>query len=144
MLGQGLQGLDPIFAQVGRLNLYDPTQDYLRQADLSLSYRLSQNPPDPIPLTYGLVLARVLQQNPQSAIAALRSLVELEPENPYAHAYLAFVYLYDWQGRAGEAALAPALKLAPAVPEFQYLKAVVQLMQGNLWGVWQTLAPLLK
>ncbi|MFN5515258.1 MAG: phospholipid carrier-dependent glycosyltransferase [Cyanobacteriota bacterium] len=144
MLGQGIQGLDPIFAQVGRLNIYDPTQDYLRQADLSLSYRLSQNPPDPIPLTYGLVLARVLQQNPQAAIAALRSLVELEPENPYAHAYLAFVHLYDWQGLAGERALAPALKLAPAVPELQYLQAVAQLMQGNLWGVWQTLAPLLQ
>jgi 4-amino-4-deoxy-L-arabinose transferase-like glycosyltransferase len=142
-LAQGLAGLEPIFREVGRLNIYDPTQDYLRQADLSLSYRLSQGVLNPIPLTYALVLARVLQQNPPQAIAALQSLVQLEPDNPYAHAYLAFVYLYDWQGHKGAQALAPALKLAPHQPEFQALAAIAALMQGNVWRAWQIAEPLL-
>jgi len=143
-LAQGIAGLEPIFQEVGRWNIYDPTQDYLRQADLSLSYRLSQGVVNPIPLTYGLVLARVLQQNPPQAIAALQSLVQLEPQNPYAHAYLAFVYLYNWQGRRGAQALAPALKLAPQQPEFQALAAIAALMQGNVWRAWQMAEPLLS
>jgi len=140
-LARGIPGLDPIFQQIGRLNLYDPTQDYLTQAEASLIYRLSQNPPDPLPLTYALVLCRVLQQTPQTAIAALQSLVQLDSQNPYAHAYLAFVYLYDWQGRAAEQALVPALALAPANRELHLLLGIAKVMQGNLWGAWQTLKP---
>ncbi|BFM39083.1 hypothetical protein OLK001_10090 [Synechocystis sp. LKSZ1] len=140
-LARGIPGLDPIFQQIDRLNLYDPTQDYLKQADASLSYRLSQNPPDPVALTYALVLSRVLQQNPPTAIAALQSLVQLDGQNPYAHAYLAFVYLYDWQGRPAEQALAPALALAPNNREINLLLGIAKLMQGNLWGAWHTLKP---
>ncbi|MGL5034781.1 MAG: tetratricopeptide repeat protein, partial [Microcystaceae cyanobacterium] len=93
--------------------------------------------------TYTLVLARVLQQNPQTAIAALQSLVKLDPDNPYSHAYLAFVYLYDWQGRNAEIALQPALQLAPNQPDLKLLKAIALIMQGNLWGGWQIIQPLL-
>ncbi|WP_243033245.1 hypothetical protein, partial [Vibrio cincinnatiensis] len=89
-----------------------PRHDYLRQGDASWTYRLSQNPVDALRLTYAQVLARVLQENPPQAIAALQSLVKLDPENPYAHPYLAFVHLYDWQGYQGEQALKPALDLA--------------------------------
>jgi 4-amino-4-deoxy-L-arabinose transferase-like glycosyltransferase len=140
-LASGIPGLDPIFQQIDRLNLYDPTQDYLKQADASLSYRLSQNPTDPVALTYALVLSRVLQQNPPTAIAALQSLVQLDRQNPYAHAYLAFVYLYNWQGYAAEQALAPALALAPNNREIHLLLGIAKVMQGNLWGAWQTLRP---
>jgi len=143
-LPQGRRGLDPVFQQVDRLNLYDPLQDYLKQADVSLAYRLKQGEPDPIPLTYALVLARVLQQNPQTAIAALQSLVKLDSQNPYSHAYLAFVYLYNWQGKAAQQALEPALQLDPQNPDLLALKGISLIMQGNLWGGWQTIKPLLK
>ncbi len=143
-LRQGPKGLDPIFAQVDRLNLYDPRHDYLKQADQTLTYRLSQSPANPLPLAYAQVLSRVLQENPQTAIAALQNLVKLDPENPYAHAYLAFVYLYDWQGRNGEQALQPALQLAPNSEEIQALKAIALLMQGKLIPAWQTAQPLLQ
>jgi len=142
-LRQGPKGLDPVFAQIDRLNLYDPRHDYLRQADQTLTYRLSQNPLDPLPLAYAQVLARVLQENPQTAIAALQNLVKLDPQNAYAHAYLAFVYLYDWQGRKGEQALQPALALAPDSEEIQALKAIALFMQGKLIPAWQTAQPLL-
>ncbi|MEB3311865.1 MAG: phospholipid carrier-dependent glycosyltransferase [Snowella sp.] len=143
-LPKGVKGLDPVFQKVDRLNVYDPTQNYLKQVDASLSYRLSQNPPEAVNWSYAQVLARVLQQNPQSAIAALQSLVKLDPHNPYSHAYLAFVYLYDWQGRAGELALEPALKLAPDNLEINALYGISFFMQGRFLSAWQTLSPLLK
>jgi 4-amino-4-deoxy-L-arabinose transferase-like glycosyltransferase len=143
-LRQGPKGLEPVFAQVDRLNLYDPRHDYLRQSDQTLTYRLSQNPLDPLPLAYAQVLSRVLQENPRTAIAALQNLVQLDPKNPYAHAYLAFVYLYDWQGRNGEQALQPALQLAPDSEEIQALQAIAFLMQGKLIPAWQTAQPLLQ
>ncbi len=143
-LPQGRKGLDPVFQQVDRLNLYDPLQDYLKQADLTLSYRLDHDATDPIPLTYALVLSRVLQQNPQTAIAALQSLVKLDSQNPYSHAYLAFVYLYNWQGKAAQQALEPALQLDPQNPDLLALKGISLIMQGNLWGGWQTIKPLLN
>jgi 4-amino-4-deoxy-L-arabinose transferase-like glycosyltransferase len=142
-LRQGPKGLDPVFAQVDRLNLYDPRHDYLKQADASLTYRLSQNPVNPLPLAYAQVLSRVLQENPQTAIAALQNLVQLDPQNAYAHAYLAFVYLYDWQGHNGEQALQPALQLAPDSEEIQALQAIALLMQGKLIPAWQVAQPLL-
>ncbi len=143
-LPRGRAGLDPIFRQVDRLNLYDPSHDYLRQVDASLAYRLAHQPSNPLPLTYALVLARVLQENPQTAIAALKELVTLDAQNPYAHAYLAFVYLYDWQGHNAEQALTPGLELAPDNLELNALLGIAKIMQGNLWGGWQTLEPLLK
>ncbi|MGH2414493.1 MAG: phospholipid carrier-dependent glycosyltransferase, partial [Microcystaceae cyanobacterium] len=36
-LAQGLKGLEPIFAQIARINQYDPLQDYLVQTDKALS-----------------------------------------------------------------------------------------------------------
>ncbi|MEY2985425.1 MAG: hypothetical protein RLZZ568_2042 [Cyanobacteriota bacterium] len=143
-LRQGPQGLAPIFAQVDRLNLYDPRHDYLKQADASVTYRLSQNPINPLPLAYAQVLSRVLQENPQTAITALQHLIKLDPQNAYAHAYLAFVYLYDWQGRNGEQALQPALQLAPDSEEIQALQAIALVMQGRLIAAWQTARPLLQ
>ena len=115
----------------------------VKQVDASLSYRLAHDPKEAVNWTYAVVLARVLQQNPQTAIAALQSLVKLDSQNPYSHGYLAFVYLYDWQGKAAEKALQPALQLAPNNPYIQALKAISLIMQGNLWGGWQTLAPIL-
>jgi hypothetical protein len=82
-LPKGVKGLDPVFRRVDRLNVYDPTQDYLKQVDVSLGYRLQEKSQNSLDWTYAQVLARVLQQNPQAAIAALQSLVKLDPNNPY-------------------------------------------------------------
>ena len=143
-LPKGVKGLDPVFRQVDRLNVYDPTQNYLKQVDVSLSYRLKEKTPNSVNWTYAQVLARVLQQNPQAAIAALQSLVKLDPNNPYSHAYLAFVYLYEWQGKKAEIALEPALKLAPNSLEINALNGISLIMQGRFIQAWQTLSPLLK
>jgi predicted Zn-dependent protease len=85
---------------------------------------------------YAQALSRVLQVDSQSAIAALKQVVQLDPKNPYAHAYLAFVYLYEWRGKAAQTALKPALSLNPNLPEVQALSGVAALMQGNLVKTW--------
>ena len=86
---------------------------------------------------YTLVLARVLQQDVEGAIAALNQLIEIDPNNPYNHAYLAFVYLYDWRGKEAEKALQPAFELQPDLEILQPLEAIAALMQGNLIKAWR-------
>ncbi|MEM8781177.1 MAG: phospholipid carrier-dependent glycosyltransferase, partial [Cyanobacteria bacterium P01_G01_bin.49] len=143
-LGQGMRGLDEIFKKVGRFNQYDPLQDYLKQTEIALKYRLDNySSKHQLNWLYGLVLSQVLQEDPQAAIAALRQLINLDPDNPYHHAYLAFVYLYNWQPNAAEKALQPALKTSPNIEEFQLLAGASALMQGNLLRSWQILAPLI-
>ncbi|EAM52654.1 phospholipid carrier-dependent glycosyltransferase [Crocosphaera watsonii WH 8501] len=140
-LGQGIPGLDPIFKKVGRLNQYDPIQDYLKQTEIALKYRLNNESENhQLNWNYGLVLSQVLQENPQGAIAALKQLIKIAPDNPYHHAYLAFVYLYNWQPKAAENALIPALKIDPNVEEFKILKAISTVMQGNLIKGWRILS----
>lgn len=140
-LPQGIKGLDPIFAEVGRINQYDPVQDYINQAEIALEYRLKQEP-KPLDLAYNLALANVLQQDAKGAIAALKTITKLDSKNPNSHAYLAFVYLYNLQPKLAEAALKPALELNPNQPEFKLLLGVAQLMQGHLIPAWQNLQAL--
>ncbi len=137
-LPKGLNGLEPVFEETARINQYDPIQDYLEQADLALSYRL-ESEPNNLDLAYGLALSRVLQQDVEGAIAALKRVTQLDPQNPYAHAYLAFVYLYDWDGKDGENALKPALKINPTIPELQALSGIAALMQGNVFKAWSVI-----
>ncbi|MEL4898165.1 phospholipid carrier-dependent glycosyltransferase [Crocosphaera sp. Alani8] len=145
-LSQGIPGLDPIFKKVGRFNQYDPTQDYLKQTEIALKYRLkhdyySQN--HQLNWTYGLVLSEVLQEDAQEAIATLKRLIEISPNNPYHHAYLAFVYLYNWQPKAAEKALQPALEMEPNIEEFKALQGIATLMQGNFIKGWKILKTIL-
>ncbi|WP_366664714.1 glycosyltransferase family 39 protein [Moorena sp. SIO3E8] len=137
-LPKGLNGLEPVFEETARINQYDPIQDYLEQADLALSYRLELEPNN-LDLAYALALSRVLQQDVEGAIAALKRVTQLDPQNPYAHAYLAFVYLYDWDGKDGENALKPALKINPTIPELQALSGIAALMQGNVFKAWSVI-----
>jgi 4-amino-4-deoxy-L-arabinose transferase-like glycosyltransferase len=134
-LPNGADSLEAIFEQTGRINQYDPIQDYLVQADLALTHRLKLEPKR-LDLAYALALSRVLQVDSQGAIAALKRVVQLDPQNPYAHAYLAFVYLYEWRGQDAQTALKPALSLNPNLPEVQALSGVAALMQGNLVKTW--------
>lgn len=53
--------IDPIFSEVGRINQYDATQDYLRQTEQAMTYRLSQSP-ERLEWLYSLLLAQILQQ----------------------------------------------------------------------------------
>ncbi|NEP25135.1 MAG: phospholipid carrier-dependent glycosyltransferase [Moorea sp. SIO3I6] len=137
-LPKGLNGLEPVFEETARINQYDPIQDYLEQADLALSYRL-ESEPNNLDWAYALALSRVLQQDVEGAIAALKRVTQLDPQNPYAHAYLAFVYLYDWDGKDGENALKPALKINPTIPELQALSGIAALMQGNVFKAWSVI-----
>lgn len=142
-LPKGLPGLEPVFEQIGRINQYDPTQDYTIQAEQAFKYRLQQQPKN-LELAYGLALSRALQQNVNGAIAALEKVTQIDSKNPYAYAYLAFVNLYGWHPKAAETALKPALALNPNLPEIRVLNGVATLLQGNLIQAWQDLQYLKK
>ena len=139
-LSQGTIGLEPIFAQTGRINQYDPTQDYLAQAETAFEYRLERE--KNLNWSYGLALARALQRDVSGTKEALQQIINLEPQNPYPHAYLAFVNLYDFHPRAAQKAIQPALQQKPNSPEFQALNGIAALMQGNIFRGWQNLYPL--
>lgn len=143
-LGEGMEGLETVFAEVGRINQYDPTQDYLSVAEKAMKYRLENEDKDNLNYLYSLLLAQVLQQKVDSSIKTAQKLVEINPENPFNHGYLSFLHLYDWRGKKGEKAIQPALKLAPEVIEFKYLDGAGALMQGNFIKAWQTAKSLLN
>ena len=134
-LPQGPDALGPVFDQVGRLSLYDPTQRYLEDAEISLAYRLAQSPA--LDLRYALVLAQVLQRDAPSAIATLKDITAQDAQNPYAHGYLGFVHLYALHPVAAERALRQAVTLAPRSTELRSLHGAALLLRGNLWGAWR-------
>ncbi|HHP7243195.1 MAG TPA: glycosyltransferase family 39 protein [Elainellaceae cyanobacterium] len=136
LLPQGIDALDPVFEQIGRLNLYDPVQTYVTQAEQLLSYRLQQQPTR-LDYAYGLALSRVLQRKADSAIATFERVTQLDPNNPNAYAYLAFVNLYDLNPAAAQRALKPALELNPDSTEFRILNGIAALMRGNLIQAWR-------
>ncbi|MCC3592616.1 glycosyltransferase family 39 protein [Microcoleus sp. PH2017_28_MFU_U_A] len=142
-LPKGLPGLEPVFEQIGRINQYDPIQDYTVQAEQALAYRLKQEPNN-LEFAYALAFSRVLQQNVESAIGALEKVTQLDSQNPYAYAYLAFVQIYGWHPKAAETALKPALALNPNLPEIRILNGLAALMQGNVIQAWQDLQFLKK
>ncbi|MDY6804997.1 MAG: phospholipid carrier-dependent glycosyltransferase [Cyanobacteriota bacterium] len=135
-LPKGIEGLETVFSEVARINQYDPVQDYTVVAEKTLKYRL-QREPNNLELAYNLALAEVLQQDAKEAIAALKKVTELDPLNSFAHAYLGFVYLYDWNPKAAEVALKKALELNPDSEEIRALNGVAELMQGNIIGAWR-------
>ncbi|MGB3692140.1 MAG: glycosyltransferase family 39 protein [Spirulinaceae cyanobacterium] len=139
-LSEGITGLEPIFAQTGRINQYDPTQDYLAQAETALVYRLQQR--KNLNWGYGLALARALQRDVQGTKEALQQIIALDSQNPYPHAYLAFVNLYDFHPRTAQKAIQPALQQNPDSQEFQAINGIAALMQGNIFRAWQNLYPL--
>jgi len=135
-LPEGNKGLSRIFDEVGRINQYDPMQDYLTQARQAAEYRLKQDPSN-LEFAYALALSNVLKRRVNPALAALETVTKLDPKNPNAYGYLAFVNLYDFRPGAAKQALSTALKLNPNLPELQALSGVASLMQGNLGQAWQ-------
>jgi 4-amino-4-deoxy-L-arabinose transferase-like glycosyltransferase len=141
-LPQGIKALDKVFNEIGRINQYDPTQDYLVQTRKILEYRFRQE--QNLEYAYSIALTNILQQKTDRAIASLKRVTQLDKDNPYAWAYLAFVQLYDFQGAAAEKSLQPALAKLPDVKEIQYLSAVAALQQGKFIKVWQVVNRLLE
>ena len=127
-LPQGIKGLETIFAEVGRVNQYDPVQDYTEQAEQTL-----------LELLYSLALAQVLQKDAEGAIATLTRVAQLDSQNPFAYAYLAFVYLYNLNPGAAKIALKSALEIDPHQPEIRLLNGITALMQGNFIQAWHDL-----
>jgi hypothetical protein len=137
-LPEGRQAIDRVFDEIGRINQYDPVQDYTIQTERALEFRLQQEPKNR-DFAYGLAFSHILQKDPENAIEALKRVVQLDAQNPYAHAYLAFLYLYQWRGRQAENAIAPALKLNPNIPEVQALSGGAALLQGQVFKAWDIL-----
>ncbi|MEL7315037.1 MAG: phospholipid carrier-dependent glycosyltransferase, partial [Cyanobacteria bacterium J06559_3] len=135
-LPQGPNFLDNVFGPVGRINLYDPIQNYTVQAEQTLTQRW-QDEPEIMDYGYGLALSQVLQLKVPEAIATLEQLARQDANNPYAHAYLGFAHLYAFHPKATQTALAPALELAPDSPEIQGLSALAALLQGHVREAWQ-------
>ncbi|MEM1168923.1 MAG: glycosyltransferase family 39 protein [Cyanobacteria bacterium P01_H01_bin.35] len=134
----GIKGLETVFEEVGRVNQYDPVQDYTEQAEQTLTYRLQQEP-DNLELLYSLALAQVLQKDAEGAIATLTRITGLDSQNPFAYAYLGFVYLYELNPGAAEIALKSALEIDPHQSEIRSLNGIAALMQGNLVLAWREL-----
>ncbi|MBD1925475.1 phospholipid carrier-dependent glycosyltransferase [Trichocoleus sp. FACHB-90] len=141
-LPQGTAALEQIFAETGRINQYDPIQDYLVQAQLALEYRLQREPNRD--LAYALALSRVLKRQAKDAIASLERVVRLDSENPYAYAYLAFVHLYEWHPKKAQNVLKPAVALNPNLLEIKALSGVAALMQGDFLKAWHIVQEIRK
>lgn len=137
-LPEGRKALDRIFDQIGRINQYDPVQDYTTQAKLALEYRLQQEPKER-DWAYALAFSNILRRDVDGAIAALKKVVLLDSQNPFAHAYLAFVYLYELRGKDAQDAIQSALKLNPNIPEVQAISGAAALLQGNVFKAWHLL-----
>ncbi len=140
-LSQGLAtgAIDPIFATVGRINQYDPVQDYLPQAIGAMTYRLVTDPED-VRWLYTKVMAQILLQQAEGAIATLNQLTTVAPDNAYHWLLLGFVNLYAWQPRVADQALAKAAQITPDLPELKVLQGVAALQQGRLRRAWQRLS----
>ncbi|MCG9886573.1 MAG: phospholipid carrier-dependent glycosyltransferase [Cyanobacteria bacterium] len=140
-LPRGLPALDRIFAEVGRLNQYAPTQQYLVAAEDSLTARIELGDDRPS-YRYGLALAQVLQRDAPGAIASFEALCDRDGQNPNLWAYLAFVNLYDFRAAEAAEAIDRAIALDPTVIEFHYLKAAAALLRGHLFTAIATLTHL--
>ncbi|MGB3241074.1 MAG: phospholipid carrier-dependent glycosyltransferase [Geitlerinemataceae cyanobacterium] len=135
-LPQGVGALEPVFENIGRINQYDPIQDYLEQTILTLEYRLQQDPQNS-DWAYAVGLARVLQKRVDDAIVAFERVVELDADNPNAHAYLAFLNLCDLSPGAAQTEVETIAALDPDFPELPILRGATALMRGNLWQAWR-------
>jgi predicted Zn-dependent protease len=139
-IGRGVKGIEPLFELVNRIDQYDPDRDYVLQADAAFSYRLQHDPDaDRLSLVYGLAIAKVLQQDVSGALEAADRMIALDPSNPYHHAYLGFIYLYDWNPRRAGRALDRALELNPTIPEVKLLGGVAALTGGDFRKAWERL-----
>ncbi|KPQ31796.1 MAG: 4-amino-4-deoxy-L-arabinose transferase and related glycosyltransferases of PMT family [Phormidium sp. OSCR] len=138
VLPQGTEGFEDMFAQISRINQYDPVQDYLDVVIESLQVRLQQQP-QRADWAYAVALAWILNKRADRAIEAFERVVAIDGDNPYAYAYLAVVNLLDWHPRAAQAAIAQGQALPQDIPEWPLLDGAAALMGGNVWRAAQVL-----
>ncbi len=131
LLPQGTTALAPAFESIARVNQYDPFQDYLNQAALSLEVRLKQKP-WVLDWAYSLALAQVIRRDAGGAIGAFHHVAALDPRE-MAQNYLAFVQLYDLNPREADRAIEQAVAIDPKNRETQQLSAVSALLQGDVF-----------
>ena len=128
--------IDAVFSELNTLNQYDPTQDYLNQAQQTLPHRIKRGESQ-LELKYTLALAQVLQRQIEPLLVNLTTIVAQDPQNPYAWMYLGVVRLYHWQPQAAETAFQMADKLPSPPQELATLKIVSALFRCNLFQAWQ-------
>jgi 4-amino-4-deoxy-L-arabinose transferase-like glycosyltransferase len=136
--------IDPVFSQIDTLNQYDPTQDYLKQAQQALQYRIDSPQPmqhergeSQLNLRYTLALTQALQRQIEPLLANLTNITQQDAQNPYAWLYLGVVRLYHWQPDAAEIAFSTAAKLPSPPPELATLKLISALFRGDFWQAGQ-------
>ena len=135
-LPKGAKSLEKISNEIARINQYDPVQDYLIQVQQATDYRLLQEPKN-VQHAYTLALANALMRQVNPTLSALQKATQLDSQNPYSYAFLAFVNLYDFRPSAAQTALKSALKLDSTIPEVHALASIASLMQGNVMQAWQ-------
>ncbi len=135
-LPKGAKSLEKISNEIARINQYDPVQDYLIQVQQATDYRLVQEPKN-VQHAYTLALANALMRQVNPTLSALQKATQLDSQNPYSYAFLAFVNLYDFRPSAAQTALKSALKLDSTIPEVHALASIASLMQGNVIQAWQ-------
>lgn len=140
-LPQGTEAMDWVFAEIGRINQYDPVQAYLDRSIVALESRLEEYP-QRVDWAYGVGLAWVLQKRADKAIAAFERVVELDGQNPYAYGYLAVVNLADWHPVAAQRAIDRALALDSTISELRILDGVASLMGGRFLEAYRILKDL--
>jgi len=138
LMPDGLERLDRVFLEVGRINQYDPTQDYLDRTIAALDYRLESDPRRD--WAYTVALAQLLNKRVDAAIAAFDRVTQIDPDDPYGWAYLAIVETIAIHPHAAYRAIDRAVALAPDIPEFRTLRGVLALTRGNLVGARRDLA----
>jgi 4-amino-4-deoxy-L-arabinose transferase-like glycosyltransferase len=136
LLSQGK--LDPVFNEIGRINQYDPIQDYLLQVEMALKQRLQADPDRP-DLLYTLGLIYVLQRRTAPAIATFTHLSQVDSQNPWAWVYLGLTHLYCFHPQRATNALAQADRLQPGIPEVHTLKVIAAAMRLDFLDVAQLL-----
>jgi 4-amino-4-deoxy-L-arabinose transferase-like glycosyltransferase len=128
--------IDPVFSEINTLNQYDPTQDYLAQAQQAIKYRIDRGESE-LELKYTLALTQVIQRQIEPLLANLTAISQQDARNPYAWVYLGFVRLYNWQPQAAEAAFQIAEKLPSPPKELATLKLISSLFRFDLVQAWQ-------
>ncbi len=128
--------IDLVFSELNTLNQYDPTQDYLTQAQQALQYRIDRGESQ-LESKYTLALTQVLQRHIEPLLDNLTAISQQDPQSSYAWMYLGIVRLYHWQPQAAETAFQMAGRLPSPPPELATLKVISALFRFDLFEVWQ-------
>jgi hypothetical protein len=128
----GPPGIRRLFDEIGRIDQYDPVQDFFEQAAVASAWRLRRRPGD-LQSAYTLLLARTLQRRIDEARNAAALVAALDERNPYPHAYAALIELYDLNPGAADAPLDRAVALGAQDPEVHALRGAAALMRLRLF-----------